>query len=165
MQTTRTLTLLSALSLATLGTPPGGCERKPEPAKPASPAPKPDTHAQEHDGHHDDDHAHGPTTELGEQSADGFTIRASRDGDVTPGKDVPIDVWVTPGTGTKVSAVRLWIGTRNAKGSVKARAEIEQDRWHTHAEVPSPMPEGGRLWVEVEAEGGAKTVVGFDLKL
>jgi len=124
------------------------------------------------DGHdHKDDHAHGqgdghghgPTTELGQQSAGGFTIRASRDGEIKAGGDAPIDIWVTGGA-DKVRTVRIWIGTEDAKGSMKAKAELEKDNWHTHAEVPSPLPAGSRLWVEIETEKSAKVVAGFELK-
>lgn len=141
-----------------------GCEKKSEPApsRPAagttSPA-KADDHAHnDGDGHH-----HGVTIQLGEQIAGGFNVKASRDGAVTPGKDAAIDVWVTGGT-SKVTAVRFWIGTQDGKGSVKAKAELEKDNWHTHAEVPNPLPQGSKLWVEVEDDKGAKSVVGFELK-
>ena len=112
---------------------------------------------------HGDGHSHGATTELGEQDAGGFKIKASRDGDVKAGTDAAIDVWVNGGKAG--SSVRFWIGTEDAKGSVKAKAEVEVDHWHTHAEVPDPLPAGSKLWVEVEGDGGAKTVVSFDLKL
>ena len=109
----------------------------------------------------DDGHEHGATTELGEREAGGFKIKASRDGDVKAGADAAIDVWVNGGKAG--NSVRFWIGTEDAKGSVKAKAEVEGDHWHTHAEVPDPMPAGSKLWVEVEGDGGAKVVVGFDL--
>ena len=128
-------------------------------------------HGHDHaDGDHAHDHAapsdghtHGATIELGEAEAGGFKIKASRDGDVKAGGEAPIDVWVNGGKGG--NAVRFWIGTEDAKGSVKAKAEVEVDHWHTHAEVPDPMPAGTKLWVEIEGDGGAKTVVGFDLKI
>jgi hypothetical protein len=186
MQTIRTLALLSVVSFTAAAMPLGGCEKKAEPAKPAAGTSKPakaDDHAHKdgdghdhdkpaakkdadsHDGHdHGDGHDDGPTTELGEQKAGGFNVKASRDGAITPGKDAAIDVWVTGGT-AKVAAVRFWIGTQDGKGSVKAKAEIEKDNWHTHAEIPSPLPTGSKLWVEVEDDKGVKSVVGFDLKL
>lgn len=120
-------------------------------------------HADDHSHDEGDDHGHGPTVELGEQSSNGFTIKASRDGDITPGGDAPIDVWVTGGS-AKVSAVRFWIGTQDAKGSMKAKAELEKDNWHTHAEVPAPLPAGSKLWIEIETETPEKFTVGFDLK-
>lgn len=165
MQTARTIALLTALSIATLALPFAGCEKKAaEPPKPAAGAAPAKADGQDHkegDGH---DHGHGPATQLGEQKAGDFNVKASRDGAITPGKDAPIDVWVTGGT-AKVAAVRFWIGTQDAKGSVKAKAEIENNNWHTHAEIPNPLPEGSMLWVEIEDDKGVKSVVGFDLKL
>mgnify|MGYP001174123003 CR=1 FL=1 len=162
MQTYRTFAMLSTMSIVALAAPLGGCEKKLEPSKPATS----DTSTQKDHAHKDGDgHDHGATTQLGEQSAGGFTIKASRDGDITPGKDAAIDVWVTAAGGgdARVTAVRFWIGTQDAKGSVKAKAELEKDNWHTHAEIPSTMPAGSKLWVEVETDGGTKTVVGFNL--
>ena len=128
-------------------------------------------HAHDHDhGHAHDaskaaakDEGHGETVELGEQKAGDFNVKASRDGDVKAGAELPVDIWITGGP--KVSAVRFWVGTEDAKGSMKAKAEIEKDNWHTHGEVPSPMPEGSKLWIEIDAEGGAKTLLSFDLKM
>jgi hypothetical protein len=131
------------------------------------------THASgDHDHDHDHDHAHekemaeeghGATVELGEQKAGEFNVKASRDGDVKAGAELPVDIWVKGGP--KVAAVRFWVGVESGEGSMKAKAELEKDNWHTHGEAPSPMPEGSKLWVEIEAEGGAKTLVSFDLKM
>jgi hypothetical protein len=64
--------------------------------------------------------------------------------------------------------VRFWIGRQDAAGSIKARAEIEDpaepNHWHTHAEVPDPLPSDSKLWVELEIEGQGKEVGSFDLK-
>lgn len=151
-----------------------GCDKKPE--SQAAPAPTPtstgkDAHGHDHEddhaggaGHdHGDEHDHGPTTQLGEVTVEGYTIKASRDGGITPGGDAPIDAWVTGGA-SKVNAVRFWIGTQDAKGSMKAKAELKKDNWHTHVEVPKPMPEGSKLWVEIDAEGREKVLASFDLK-
>ncbi|QOJ01126.1 MAG: hypothetical protein HRU70_11735 [Phycisphaeraceae bacterium] len=163
MQRASIITVVSVLSLLAAAASQTGCEKKPEPVKAGGPAATPtgtDTH-----GHSAGmDHGHGPTTALGEQTAGGFTVKASRDGGISPGGDAPIDVWVTGGS-AKVAAVRFWIGTQDAKGSLKAKAELEKDNWHTHAEVPSPLPEGSKLWVEVESDSGETTLVGFDLKM
>lgn len=168
MPIVRSSVVLSAIVLASSTLAPAGCEKKPEPAAPAvggaKPA-KPDSHAHADGTTHDhaDDHHHGETTPLGEQTVGGFTVRASRDGDIVPGKDAPIDVWVTGGP--RIAAVRFWIGTKDGRGSVKARAELEKDNWHTHAEIPSPLPEGSQLWVEIEGAAGERVVVGFDLNV
>jgi len=147
-----------------------GCEKKSETtatpvAPPTSAAPSSGQTAGADHGHdHEDDHHHGPTTELGATTIGGFAVKASRDGDITPGGDAPIDVWITGGT-AKVAAVRFWIGTQNARGSIKARAELEKDNWHTHAEIPSPLPEGSQLWVEIETDAGERHVGAFDLAM
>lgn len=127
------------------------------------------SHAPGEDHHDNVGGHHGAPIALGEQAIGAFTVVATRDeGAITAGKDAPIDVTVTSATGAKVAAVRFWIGTEDAKGSVKARAEVEDpkspNRWHTHAEIPSPLPEGSRLWVEIEDDKGATSVGSFDLK-
>jgi hypothetical protein len=131
-----------------------GCDKKPAatpqptPVPAASPAPV-------------GKEGHGATTALGEKTAGVYAIKASRDGDVTPGKDLAIDVWITGAA--KVATVRFWIGTEDARGSIKAKAELEKDNWHTHAEVPNPLPAGSKLWVEIESDTGEKTRAGFEL--
>ena len=170
MNTLKTIAIASFYSLAML--PLASCGEGGSGAA-SSTAGKAEDHGHDHADHdHDHDHAapaaaedaghaHGATTQLGEQELGGYKIKASRDGDVKAGGDVPIDVWVTGGA--KIASVRFWIGTEDAKGSLKAKAEIETDNWHTHAEVPNPLPADSKLWVEIEAEGGAKTLAGFAL--
>lgn len=164
--------LIAALMVApltTLGTL-AGCDKK----KPAPPAPaKADDHdhgpGEEH-GEHEEDHA-GPVIDLGEQAIGAFGAKVTRDqGEIIAGKDAPVDVIVTPAAGSeaKVAAVRIWVGAEDARGSVKAKAEIENaehpDHWHVHVEIPSPLPAGSKVWVEIEDDAGATSVGGFDLK-
>ncbi|MDZ4753856.1 MAG: hypothetical protein SGJ11_05100 [Phycisphaerae bacterium] len=129
-----------------------------------------DDHDHDHDDDHDHgaaaEHGHGATVALGEQIVDGFVVKASRDGEIKAGGDAPIDVWISlPAGSTSILAtVRFWIGTEDAKGSLKAKAEIENDNWHTHVEVPDPLPAGSKLWVEFETGTAEKRFLGFDLK-
>ena len=136
----------------------------------------------DHDHAKDDKHAHkddkkagaghgGNVIALGDGTFGPYKLKATRDeGVIKAGGDAPIDVWVDPAAGTapKVVGVRFWIGTQDAKGSVKAKAEIEDpkdpNRWHVHADVPDPMPAGTKLWVEIEDDKGATTLASFDLK-
>lgn len=151
-----------------------GCgDERPAPATPAA-------HPHAGDHAHDAAGGHAPTTTsaeghdgpvvaLGTAAAGSFAVTATRaQGAVEAGKDSPIYVVVVPAAPAKTSAVRFWIGTADAKGSVKAKAEVENaaepNLWHTHAEVPDPLPADAKLWVEVEAEGGAKSTASFDLK-
>lgn len=130
---------------------------------------------QAHDGGTASGSHGGPIIELGSATIGPFTVRASRDqGEINPGGDAPIDVWLTPAPETsggdlsKLTAVRFWIGSESGVESVKAKASIENpsepNHWHTHAEVPSPLPQGSRLWVEIEVDG-RKHVGSFDLKM
>jgi hypothetical protein len=131
---------------------------------PTTPPAKTDagTHADSSAGHG------GPVIELGTATIGPFTVRASRDqGEVKPAGDAPIDVWLTGGDISKVTAVRFWIGTEQGDNFVKAKADIEipsePNHWHTHAEVPSPLPTGSKLWVEIEVDG-QKHAGSFELK-
>jgi len=106
----------------------------------------------------------GAVVELASTKIGAYEVRASRDaGDIKPGGDAPIDVWVDGGVG-KAAAVRFWIGTQDARGSIKAKAEIEEGHWHTHTAIPDPLPSGSMLWVEIEDEKGVKVAGSFDMK-
>jgi len=171
------LILIAALSLAPLAalSTLSGCEEK-KPAAGSSAAPKADDHGHDHgpSGEHAAPKAGhgGPVIALGEQTIGSFSAKATRDeGAIVAGKDTPIDVTITPvaGSTTKAAAVRYWIGAQDAKGSVKAKAEIENpqepDRWHVHVEIPNPMPAESKLWVEIEDDKGGTAVGSYDLKM
>jgi hypothetical protein len=101
---------------------------------------------------------------LGEKTVGSLKLVATMDEPVkaSGGGEGAFDVVITGG---KPKAVRFWVGTEDAKGSVKAKAEEETtDNWHTHAEVPSPLLAGSKFWVEVEPPTGEKFVESFDLK-
>lgn len=158
------------------------CERAPQERAQATPppatAPAADTAPKSaptaadagHEGH---DHApkpvkpghSGETIELGTADVAGHGVRASRDkGEIKPGGDSPVDVWIDGGTGKDVSVVRSWIGTQDGKGSMKAKADVEDGRWHTHVEIPDPLPAQSKVWVEFETKDGQKQTASFDLK-
>lgn len=159
-----------------------GCDRTSSSNNPpAAPTPPPahkegDGHDHDGDKHDDakgDGHAGhgGEVIELGTTAIGDFTVRASRDkGEIKGGGDAPIDVWVTTADGkpAEVAVVRFWIGTADAKGSIKAKADIEiptePNHWHTHAEVPAALTPDAKLWVEVETNQKSKAVGSFDLK-
>ncbi|MGE3108160.1 MAG: hypothetical protein AB7G11_09985 [Phycisphaerales bacterium] len=147
------------------------CDKKPAPGNTAPANTRNDDH--DHapgDGH--DHHDHAAVIDLGATTIGPFEVRASRDqGDLVAGKEAAINVTVSPAPGATatVAAVRSWIGAEDANGSVKTKADIEDpknpNRWHTHAEIPSPLPAGSKLWVEIEDDKGAKSVGSFDLKI
>jgi hypothetical protein len=105
---------------------------------------------------------HPNRIELGVKKVGALELRAAQDEPVKPGGEGAFDLVITGG---KPKAVRFWVGTEDAKGSVKARAEEETpDNWHTHVEVPDPLPSGSKFHAEVEPATGAKFAVSFDLK-
>jgi hypothetical protein len=77
--------------------------------------------------HHDHDHEHGEdhhdSVPLGETAMNGLKIVATQHETPKPGGEAAFDVTVTGGG--KPKAVRFWVGTEDAKGSVKAKAEAE----------------------------------------
>ena len=170
---TRTLAshaLVATAVLAGCGDPPA--EKASQSATPPAPTTA-HTDAAHTDAAHTDAPGHhgGHVIDLGTGTIGAFSVKATRDeGQIVAGKDAPIDVTVTP-TGdahAKVSAVRFWIGGESAKGSVKAKAEIENpsepNRWHTHAEIPSELAADSKLWVEIEDDHGVTAKGSFDLK-
>ena len=151
------LTAAAVIGLATLST---GC--------------KDDDHAHNADGSHPTA-ATAPATQadgaavphnripIGEETVGGLKLVATMDAPVKPGGEGAFDVVITGG---KPKAVRFWVGTETAEGSVKAKADEETpDNWHTHAEVPDPLPAGSKFWVEVEPPTGEKFTRSFDLKV
>ena len=155
------LVILSLASLASLAV--LGCDKPPTPAVVApTPAPATDPHAA---GGHGD----GAVIALGTFKLGTFEVTVTRDvGAITAGGEAAIDATLA-GQTANVSAVRFWIGTSDAKGSIKAKAEIEDptqpNRWHTHAEVPTPLPPNAQVWVEIEVKSGEKLAAAFDLKI
>ncbi len=112
----------------------------------------------------------GKVIALGEGASGPYKLKVTRDeGELKAGGEGAFDVWVDPAADApRVAGVRFWVGTQDARGSIKAKAEIadpkDPNRWHTHAELPDPIPAGAKLWVEIEDEKGATTSVSFDLK-
>lgn len=181
------IVLATGLSLAVACLPIFGCER--ESSTSQTDARNPDDHAHDdhdhshehadgdshdhgHDHHDEAGHVHEPghegqVVELGAATIGSFSVAAFREATVDAGKEIPISVKVTSRGASIAAAVRIWIGTEDARGSVKARAELagteENAHWHAHAEAPNPLAEGSRLWIEIEDAAGVLTMGSFDL--
>ena len=157
-KTTAFLTLSAALALA------GGCKKdEAGGGPPAGNPPAAASQAAAKGGGED----HPNRVVLGETTtANGTKFRALQDEPVKPGGEGAFDLQVSGYTaGGKPKAVRFWVGTEAADGSVKAKADEEKpDNWHTHVEVPNPIPAGAKLWAEVEPATGENFKVSFDFK-
>ena len=100
---------------------------------------------------------------LGTQTAGGLQLKATQDEPIKAGGEGAFHLLITGGA--KPKAVRFWVGVEGGEGSAKAKAEEEgADNWHTHVEVPNPLPPGSKFWAEVEPQSGQKFKVSFDLK-
>ena len=105
---------------------------------------------------------HPDAVPLGETTLNGLKLVATQDEPITPGGEGAFDLVITGG---KPKAVRFWVGTESGEESVKAKADEETpDHWHTHVEVPDPLPPGSQFWAEVEPQTGDTVRVSFDLK-
>jgi hypothetical protein len=162
MKTSLIPVLLAAGSLAILG-----CDNKP-PANTAKPTGG-GTHTHADGTKHDDDHAdhdhddHDAVVSLGKLTASGYEVEALSGGEVKAGNELHVTVKVTGGA-SKVVAVRVWAGVEDAAGSTKAKADVEEAGWHAHVEVPSPIPAGNKLWVEIENEKHEAVKFSFPFK-
>ena len=85
-----------------------------------------------------------------------------REGEAKAGAEGSFDCTIKSDT-AKVVAVRMWVGTQDAKGSVKAKAAVEGDGWHAHVEVPATLTAESKFWVEVETDKGTRSLAGFGL--
>src|SRR5688572_32355246 len=147
----KTLTFASCLAVAVIS---AGCkdDDKPRSAGAGSSGAAPATQTAEH--------ARLP---IGESTHGDLKLVATMDAPVKPGGEGAFDVVITGG---KPKAVRFWVGTESAEGSVKAKADEETtDNWHTHAELPKPLPPGSKFWVEVEPPTGETFRASFDVKV
>jgi hypothetical protein len=105
------------------------------------------------------DHAHdAPATahDLGAVTVAGYSLRIQQETAITPGKEADFAIAVSGGTG-EPKAMRLWVGVESGAGSTKVRTHKHGDQMEAHVEVPSPLPEGAKLWVEVETDQGRAT--------
>lgn len=160
MRSTATVVLASSLIAAGLTL--TACEQS-EPADDHSHAAGDDhTHApgDEHD-HADDtgDHEEGEPHDLGAATISGFDVQVTRYGDIAAGAETSVNISVSGEP--QPAAIRVWIGTEDARGSLKARAEVEGDHYHAHVEAPDPLPQGAAVWVEVESAEGARQAASF----
>lgn len=147
-----------------------GCDSKPAPAsapaKPAQSAPaspsaspaSPASHAGT--GSKMDDHDHQMTS-LGTTKIGAWDVKVA--GEVKPGKEGHFDIELS-GSTDKPAAIRVWIGSQDARGAMKQKADGDGKEFHAHADVPNPIPDGAGFWIEIEDAKGVKTVGGVPLK-
>jgi hypothetical protein len=101
-------------------------------------------------------HAHTERTPLGEVKLGEHAVQVFRLSAIEPGKESDFDLDFAAGKPLP-GTVRGWIGIESGVGSMKVRfAKETATRMHGHPEVPKPLPDGSRLWLEVETPAGAQ---------
>jgi len=101
---------------------------------------------------------HGARAALGQQTAFGRTFQIVQYGDVAPGEEAAFELEFASGQ-ERITTARGWIGVASGKGSMKSLWELEGDaNMHGHVEVPAALPEGGKLWIDLELDGETETV-------
>jgi len=120
----------------------------------------------DHEGESGDaghEHDEGEPHDLGAATIGTLEVHATRYGDVAAGAETSVDISVTGEGGAQPAAVRIWIGTEDARGSLKALADAEGDHYHAHVQAPDPLPQGAALWIEVESAAGERSAGSFPL--
>lgn len=98
---------------------------------------------------------HGTPHPLGNMTIGAHTFEVIQEGDVQAGHEAALDLKFPAGKPLP-GTVRAWIGIESGQGSMKGRLTKESERIvHGHVEVPKPIPEGSKIWIEIE-ESGAK---------
>ena len=92
---------------------------------------------------------HGAMVSLGSVKLGEFDVQVAHAGTVEAGKVLAVDVSFAKGKA--LPTVRAWVGIESGVGSMKAKLAKEgEDKLHGHVAVPKPMPEGAKLWLELE---------------
>ena len=121
-------------------------------------------HALGRDHTHDDgkDAHAGEKHLLGTQQIGGFSVTVTQVGDVKAGEGATFEIVPAGATG-KPTAVRAWVGTEAADGSVKVKAVDRAKFFDADLEVPATLPPQSKLWVELESTAGKK-IGSFDFR-
>ena len=100
-------------------------------------------------------HKHGEDEKhkLGRQKIGDYTVSVIMVGEAEAGKAIEFDIKLIDAK-TDPKAMRVWIGTEDGAGSVKATATKKTTTYDADAKVPSPLPAGAKVWVEIETDSG-----------
>ena len=99
---------------------------------------------------------------LGTAKIGAFDVAVVQVGEVKPGEGATFEIRPSSNE-ADITAVRAWVGSEDGQGSVKVKAPKRGDFYDADLEVPSPLPEGSKAWVEIEGAGG-KAAGSFALK-
>ncbi len=144
-----------------------GCEGKQQesvsPAKETAETHDESSHTESHaeeahtEGHDSSGHAHsheesGKTTY--EVTLANVALEVRYRGDLTPGSE--LDVSLRTVGGDRPATIRVWVGVESGQGSRKVKVHSHGATYHAHAHVPSELPDGSALWIEVQTVNGER---------
>lgn len=94
---------------------------------------------------------------LGRQKVGTVEVSVITFGEVEPGAKVRFSIKIFDTNEPK--AMRVWIGTQDAAGSTRAEGKKESTApngilYAGEVQAPKPIPEGAKLWVELETAAG-----------
>ncbi len=96
---------------------------------------------------------HGPPRPLGKLTIGERTFEVVLLGDLEAGKEANVDL-VFASKAERPDTVRGWVGLESAVGSRKAKLYLEGDTVvHGHMDVPKEIPDGSKIWIEIESGG------------
>ncbi|HEX5052791.1 MAG TPA: hypothetical protein VFZ65_13525 [Planctomycetota bacterium] len=99
---------------------------------------------------------HGEEQSLGALTIGTHTFAVIQEGSVVAGKEAHLDLVFAAGIPLP-GTVRAWAGVESSQGSMKAKLGKENETTlHGHIEVPKPIPEGSKFWIEIEENGATK---------
>lgn len=100
------------------------------------------------------DHDHGDLADVGTVTLGGIAAKVESEGAPAAGKKWHVEVALPAGT-AEPKAIRAWVGSENGRGSEKTKAEPEHPGvYEAHVEVPTPLPDGSKLWISLENAAG-----------
>ena len=118
-------------------------------------------HSDEHADHdhasgHTDEHAdEGAAHDIGQVSIANIVYRVSLHGEITEGGEAVVSIEAEQGQSPK--EIRVWVGTKNGRGSVKSLLRAESHgHFHGHLEVPEKLAQGSAIWLGVRTEAGPR---------
>jgi hypothetical protein len=108
------------------------------------------------------EHAQGHPHKLGRKPIAGYTVSVILLGEIEPGGHVDFDIKLIDAKNDP-KALRVWIGTQDAKGSEKALGKKGKATYTGEVNVPKPLPEGAQMWVELETDAGTASA-GYEIE-
>ncbi len=98
-------------------------------------------------------HAEGEKHKLGRKTIAGYTVSVILVGEVEAGKHVDFDIKLIDAKNDP-KALRVWVGLEDAKGAKKTDGVKGTATYTGEVDVPKPIPEKAKIWVEIETDAG-----------